>query len=76
MTEKVEEKYVLSHGCHKGTLISRDYGRPEEFDTFEEAHKAYVKHRNFYRSIGYMIWFAHITAPDGTKTHLESNPYY
>ena len=24
----------------------------------------------------YMVWFANIVAPDGTKTHLESNPYY
>lgn len=68
------KKFVLNHGCHQGTLISRDSGI-EEYDTYDEAYAAYIRHRDFYRSIGYMIWFAEIIAPDGTKTHLESNPY-
>lgn len=71
----MKEKYVLNHGCHRGTLMSRDSGS-EEYDTYEEAYEAYQKHRAFYHSIGYQIWFADIIAPDGTKTHLESNPYY
>lgn len=70
-----EKKFVLNHGCHRGTLMSRD-STSEEFDTYEDAHKAYVEHRNFYTRIGYMIWFATIISPDGTKTDLESNPYY
>lgn len=72
MTDK---KYTLMHGIHRGTLMSRDTGRPEDFDTYEAAYKAYQEHRREYERIGYMIWFANITAPDGTKTHLESNPY-
>lgn len=71
----MEDKYVLNHGCHKGTLMSRD-STVEEFDTYELAYEAYLKHRMFYHSIGYQIWFADITSPDGKKTHLESNPYY
>lgn len=70
-----EKKFVLSHGCHRGTLMSRD-STAEEFNTYDEAYQAYLQHRSFYHSIGYMIWFADIISPDGTKTHLESNPYY
>lgn len=71
----MEGKFVLNHGCHRGTLMSRDSSNPEYFDTYDEAYKSYQEHSNFYRSIGYQIWFADIVAPDGTKTHLESNPY-
>lgn len=69
-------KWVLHHGCHKGTLTSRDAGNPQEFDTHEAAMLAYTDHREFYHSIGYQIWFAELTDPDGIKKILESNPYY
>ena len=75
MTDIKQEKYILDHGIHRGTLMSRDSGRPEEFETYEKAYQAFLDHKKFYRTIGYMIWFASITAPDGTKTHLESNYY-
>ena len=70
----MEGKYTLNHGCHRGTLMSRD-SASDEYDSYEAAYQAYLEHRAFYRSIGYQIWFADIVAPDGTKTHLESNPY-
>lgn len=69
------DKYILNHGCHKGTLMSRDSGQPEEYDSYDDAYSAYREHRRFYHSLGYQIWFADIVSPDGTKTHLESNPY-
>jgi hypothetical protein len=69
-------KYILSHGCHRGTLMSRDSGQPEQFNTYDEAYDQYLEHKNFYHSIGYQIWFAKIIDPDGTEHYLESNPYY
>ena len=69
-------KFILSHGCHRGTLTSRDTGQPQEFDTYDEAYNAYVGHRKFYQTIGYQIWFAEIKSPDGSKKLLESNSYY
>jgi len=69
------KKFVLNHGCHRGTLMSRDTGSPQEFGTYDEAYQAYLGHRKFYHSIGYQIWFAEIVSPDGTKYYLESNPY-
>jgi len=70
-----EQKFKLNIGCHRGTLISRDSAQ-ETYDTYAEAFSAYEKHRAFYRSIGYMVWFAEIVSPDGTKANLESNPYW
>jgi hypothetical protein len=71
-----KDKFVLNHGCHKGTLVSRDNARSEKFDTEKEARDRYLKHKYFYESIGYQIWFAKITCPNGKEIHLESNPYY
>lgn len=70
------EQWVLHHGCHRGTLTSRDSGGAEYFDTRQQAVEAYQKHRKFYRSIGYQIWFATVTSPDGVKETLEQNPYW
>jgi hypothetical protein len=72
----MEQKYILNHGCHRDTIASRDTAQPEYYDTFDEAKQAYIEHRKFYRSIGYKIWFAEITNPDGTKQMLEQNPYW
>jgi len=67
--------FELKHGCHRGTLASRDHAKAEYFDTREEAYQAYLDHRAFYRSIGYQIWYAYIYAWDGTRELLESNSY-
>ena len=69
------KKFVLSIGCHRGTLVSRA-STAKEYYSYEAAYMAYHAHRAFYRSRGYRVWFADIVAPDGTKTHLEHNPCY
>ena len=68
-------KWVLTHGCHNGTLMSRDVGYPYEFDTKEEAMTKFYDLRKGYKSMRYMIWFANLTSPDGTMEILEQNPY-
>ena len=67
------EKYILRYGIHKGTICSREYSIPEEFNTYEEAYNNYEK---IYLFPGYVIWFAEITHPDGKVTQLESNTNY
>lgn len=67
--------WTLSHGCHNGKLSSRSAANPQEFPTRQEAIKAYEDHRDFYHSIGYQIWFATLTSPDGKKESLERNFY-
>lgn len=66
-------KFTLHHGCHRGTITSRD-STSAEYDTYLEAYSAYLDHREFYASIGYKIWFAEIIRPDGSKLALENNP--
>ena len=69
------DKFVLHHGCHRGTITSRD-STSREYDTYEDAHDAYLRHKEFYKGMGYQIWFAEIIKPDGTKVMLEQNPYF
>jgi hypothetical protein len=69
-------KWILNHGCHRGTITSRDVGQPEEFDTREDAVNALTAHRKWYKSIGYQIWFATLKSPEGKEETLESNPCY
>lgn len=73
--QQTDKKWILHHGCHKGTLMSRDVGQPTEHDTEAEALVAHIKNRAFYRRVGYQIWFAELTSPDGESRTLESNPY-
>lgn len=69
-------KWQLVHGCHRGTLMSRDEGMPSTHNTRDEAYQAYLERRKFYRSIGYHIWYAKIISPTGEVEQLESNPYW
>ena len=72
----MDNKYTLSHGIHRGTITSRDTGRPETFGSAEAARAKLEEHRKWYRSIGYAIWFAEITDPTGKKIHYEGNSNY
>lgn len=70
-----ENKYMLEIGIHNGTLVSRDSEQPKFYDTEDEALSEFYKARTWYRSIGYMIWYAYLTNPDGNKRVLETNSY-
>lgn len=76
MTDEKEGKWIFNHGCHNGTLLSRDTGYPEEYDTEAEALAAWQDYRKAYSRMGYQLWFAKLTSPDGVTRTLESNPYY
>lgn len=66
-----EDKWILVHGCHRGTLTE-----PSAHDTEAEAIEMYQEHRNFYQNLGYQIWYARLTSPEGKTRTLESNLYY
>lgn len=72
MSKETSEQpvWTLNHGCWKGTITSRDAAYPEEFGSREEAIKQLNEYKSFYRRIGYSIWFAELTAPDGRKEKL------
>jgi hypothetical protein len=67
--------WKLETGCHRDTITSRDTDVPRLFASREEAIKDYEDTRKFLHSIGYKVWFATLTSPDGQKICLESNPY-
>ena len=67
------DKWKLQTGIHAGTMTSRDSGPAKEFDTKAEAIADYQDQRNWFKSIGYVIWFAYLTDPDGNITILEQN---
>jgi len=70
-------KWILNHGIHRGTVTSRDSGT-STFDTEQEARDSFLEQKEWYRSIGYVIWFAYLTSPDGKKIVLDSgnNAYF
>ena len=69
------KKYKLVLAIHNGTLMSRDIEHPKFFDTEEESIIEYKNAKKEYKNIGYMIWFAELTDPDGNKSYLEQNSY-
>ena len=68
-----KNKWQLHIGCHRNTLTSRD-SEMREFDTEEEAMKSYQASKETWHNIGYKVWFASLTTPDGEETRLEQNP--
>jgi hypothetical protein len=73
------DKWELHSGCHKGTLMSRDSG-VENCDSLEAAREQVRKADEFYRSIGYCVWYAYVIPPgkkmsEQIKLH-PGNSYY
>ena len=68
--------YELTIGIHRGTLTSRDVEQPESFESMDDCIKAVAKVKEWYKNIGYNIWFANVKKPDGTTTTLEQNTNY
>lgn len=52
-----------------------DTGHPEKYNTEAEALAAWQAYRKSYARMGYQIWFAELTSPDGVTRILESNSY-
>lgn len=74
MGRRLLKMFKLHIGCHRNSIMSRD-SQTREFETKEEAIKSYQFSRNFFHSIGYVVWFAKIESPEGKVTELESNSY-
>lgn len=56
--------FYLHIGCHRGTFISRD-SEVRKFDALEEAEKSYQESHDFWKSIGYVVWFANVKDDNG-----------
>ena len=64
------KKYILTHGIHCNTITSRD-SCSQIYNSEQEAREAFADQKAFYKRIGYKIWFAYITTPDGQKITIE-----
>lgn len=57
--------YYLHIGCiQNGRITSRDC-EVREFETIGEAEKSYQDSKDFWASIGYQVWFAHLKDENG-----------
>lgn len=69
-------KWKLSMGCHRGTLTSRDSEVPF-YGSYEECMEEYRTTKKRYHSIGYCVWFAKVTDPEGNVKFRDSGePYH
>lgn len=78
MSDSVETKpaWLVSYGCHRKTITSRGTAQ-KEFSSLDECQRFIKDTEEFYRSIGYYLWFAYAIAPDGSRIKLaEETPYY
>ena len=66
--------WTLRHGIHRGTTKSLDEAHPTDYPTEEEALASFEKLKESYANIGYKIWYATLTGPDGESRTLETNP--
>lgn len=69
------DKFILSMGCHKGTLMSRDSGS-EECESLEQAREQVQQAEKFWKSIGYFVWFAQVKCPNGEVVKLHPGTSY
>ena len=72
MNVNTSDKWELHSGCHRRTLTSRDSG-VESCDSLEACQERIRKADEFYRSIGYCVWFAYAIAP-GTSERIQLHP--
>lgn len=74
-----ENRWYVSYGIHRGTLMSRDTAT-EWFDTESDAREYYHKVVDGYQPgrdrFGYVLWFASLHSPDGKQAAQTSGyPY-
>ena len=64
-------------GCHSGTLMSRDAGNPEPYESLDACRDAVAQAERDWARMGYYVWFATATGPNGEKETLHPGvPYY
>jgi len=69
------KKWKLHIGCHKKTLVSRD-SDVREHGSLEDCRCDVQESEEFWKGMGYFVWFAYVICPDGKKVQLhEGTPY-
>ncbi len=69
--------WVLTMGCHAGTLMSRDQALIEYHNSLEKCKQAVQKAERSWAVRGYVVWFARAVGPDGQSEELRpGNNFY
>lgn len=63
-------KWLVVHGIHKGTVMSRDSGTSTH-DSPEKAHARFREAKADYARVGYVTWFAYLYDDQGNRTELD-----
>ncbi len=71
----MSKPYRVQWGIHRGTMISRDIGEAQEFETESDALGWIEKTRARYKQMGYHIWYAYLLGPGEEKRLIEQTQY-
>lgn len=64
---------ILRWAIHKGTLMSRDLGDPEDCESEQKARERAKELEEYYKTMGYFIWYAYYYEVPG-KDYVEVHP--
>ena len=76
--------WKLSIGCHRGTMVSRDFNlvgtkfhdSNQPLESLEDCIQCAKDWKNNYNSFGCYLWFATAIDPDGNKhPTIPGSPY-
>jgi hypothetical protein len=74
-----KKPYKLAFGIHQNTIISRDVGEEKTFDTRDEAIAEINRLSEWYKTLGYILWFANIwsfSQGEYRSENIVSNPCF
>jgi hypothetical protein len=76
-TSDTPRTWTLSYGVHAGTITSRDTNAEHGLSDLAACRAALLAKERFFKSIGYVIWYARAIAPDSTEhvIHPGNNCY-
>lgn len=64
-------KWTLRYGIHNGTFTSRDSTSVPGLDSLEACRKEIRETEQYYRNMGYVIWWAQANGPNGEKVTVH-----
>jgi len=64
-------KFMVRHGIHNRTLVSRDSTEPTIHASPEAARAAFAKAKKYFARMGYVTWYAYMYDDQGNRTELD-----
>jgi len=67
---KKSKKWALHIGCHKGTSATKE-SQVREHNSLEECKLDVLESEEFWKIVGYFLWFANAVGPGGETVLLH-----